>query len=290
MADTAEESPAQRQARLRREKRNAKIQSGGADRLAKITGVSGRSAPAPEDVPTGPKKATVSDSADDPAEVDISEHHWTPEPRRVPIDPPSRSLTPALSSDGADDPSADPMMRMMQQMMGGGMPGMGNDSNPNGAPMDLPPFLQAMMNGRAQTAQEAQQPKSDSAYVWRIIHAVFALSIAAYIALTTTFNGSKLSRLEKLDPLDGVGPNLFYLFATVETVLQSTRYFLEKGQLQGTGWLATIANSGMVPEPWGGYIKIAGRYLTIWQTVVGDAMVVVFILGFVAWWRGVAAA
>lgn len=49
MSDTAEESLAQRQARLRREKRNAKIQSGGADRLAKITGVSGRSAPAPED-------------------------------------------------------------------------------------------------------------------------------------------------------------------------------------------------------------------------------------------------
>jgi hypothetical protein len=44
MAD-AEESPAQRQARLRREKREKKILSGGNDRLAKITGLSGRTMP-----------------------------------------------------------------------------------------------------------------------------------------------------------------------------------------------------------------------------------------------------
>jgi GET complex subunit GET2 len=42
MAD-AEESPGQRQARLRREKREKKILEGGSARLEKITGVSGRS-------------------------------------------------------------------------------------------------------------------------------------------------------------------------------------------------------------------------------------------------------
>jgi len=45
MADTAEESPAQRQARLRREKRNAKISATAEDRLAKISGLSGRAVP-----------------------------------------------------------------------------------------------------------------------------------------------------------------------------------------------------------------------------------------------------
>lgn len=49
MADESTESPAQRSARLRREKRNAKIQSEGTDRLARITQVSGRPAPAPEE-------------------------------------------------------------------------------------------------------------------------------------------------------------------------------------------------------------------------------------------------
>ena len=37
-----EESPAQKQARLRRERREAKIKAGGSSRLEKITNVSGR--------------------------------------------------------------------------------------------------------------------------------------------------------------------------------------------------------------------------------------------------------
>jgi GET complex subunit GET2 len=41
MSET-EESPAQRQARIRREKREAKIKAGGSERLDKITKLSGR--------------------------------------------------------------------------------------------------------------------------------------------------------------------------------------------------------------------------------------------------------
>jgi GET complex subunit GET2 len=41
MSET-EESPAQRQARIRREKREAKIKAGGNERLEKITRLSGR--------------------------------------------------------------------------------------------------------------------------------------------------------------------------------------------------------------------------------------------------------
>ncbi|CAD0050638.1 unnamed protein product [Aureobasidium pullulans] len=63
MADVDTESPAQRAARLRREKRNAKIQTEGSDRLARITQLSGRPAPAPEEpsmvqTPTKPAQAT----------------------------------------------------------------------------------------------------------------------------------------------------------------------------------------------------------------------------------------
>jgi hypothetical protein len=42
------ETPSQRQARLRREKRQAKIAAGGANRLAAISGASGRKIPEPE--------------------------------------------------------------------------------------------------------------------------------------------------------------------------------------------------------------------------------------------------
>ena len=62
MSDADTESPAQRSARLRREKRNAKIQAEGSDRLARITQLSGRPAPAPEERmshPTTQAKRTV---------------------------------------------------------------------------------------------------------------------------------------------------------------------------------------------------------------------------------------
>ncbi|GAM84609.1 hypothetical protein ANO11243_026050 [Dothideomycetidae sp. 11243] len=266
MADTSEESPAQRQARLRREKRTARITSEGSDRLAKITGVSGRPAPAVENVSQPPPRPTVSEHAPDPDEMEISEHHWKPEPRRIP----SNTAQPRADI----DPNADPMMQMMQQMMAG-MPG-GDPSNPNGGMPELPAFMQSMMSGQQKASQEAAQPVSDTAYVWRIVHAVFALSLALYVGLTSSFNGSKLARLESQRLPDAIGPNIFYIFAT--------------GQLQGGGWLATIANSGMIPEPWVGYIRVAGRYMTIWTTVVADAMVVVFVLGAIAWWKGMIAA
>jgi len=47
-AAPTDESEAQKAARLRREKRNAKILNGGSDRLNKITSLSGRPAPMEE--------------------------------------------------------------------------------------------------------------------------------------------------------------------------------------------------------------------------------------------------
>ena len=83
---------------------------------------------------------------------------------------------------------------------------------------------------------------------------------------------------------------LFTLFITAELVLQGSRFFLEKGQLQGSGILATIANSGFVPEPYAQYIRTGGRWLGIAKSVASDAMVVVFVFGVLAWWSGSAAA
>ena len=316
MADeVADESPAQRQARLRREKRNAKIQAEGSDRLAKIGQLQGRIIPAAAPPPgTGqyvrqlsmyplthfvaPPGPTV--DADDPAEVDISEHHWTPTSRSQQQNASQMQGQPNLfgydasGTDGSSDTAGDPMMRMMQQMLGaGGMGGGGPGGDPMAGMDDLPPFLKAMMNGQQQTQQEEAQagPKTNSAYLWRIVHAVFALSLAFYIALTTTFNGSALSRsFDGRGQMSVQGPKLFYVFATAELVLQTSRYYVEKGHLTGTGWLATIANSGFVPEPWAGYLRVVGRYAVIWRTIVGDAMTIVFVLGILAWWRGVAIA
>ena len=94
MADTAtttssdapeNETPNQRTARLRREKRNAKMAATGEDRLARIKGLNGGIAPPDEALggpvvaPTAsaPKAATVHD---DPEEGEIPENEPTPHP------------------------------------------------------------------------------------------------------------------------------------------------------------------------------------------------------------------
>jgi hypothetical protein len=320
MADTAtttssdvpdNETPNQRAARLRREKRNAKMAAEGEDRLAKIKGLNGGIAPpdealggpvVPPTTASVPKAATVDD---DPEEVDISDHPYTS--KNV-----SQTGTPRESGAAQGNPlqqammqmqaqqaqqgqqaggEEDPMAAMMQQLMG--MQGGGDPNDPN-AMGDLPQMAQmlsTMMGGGGMGGAGQQQPSTGSAYLWRIVHAISALVIAVYIALTTTFSGSKLARTENLFVQDanfGLGAKPFYVFATAELVLQTSRYFVEKGQLQGGGWLATIANSGFVPEPYAQLIRTAGRYSTIYTTIVSDAMVVVFVLGAIAWWKGLA--
>ncbi|KAG9595716.1 hypothetical protein KCU86_g3953, partial [Aureobasidium melanogenum] len=297
MSDVDAESPAQRSARLRREKRNAKIQAEGSDRLARITQLSGRPAPAPEEpsmkqTPTKPAQATPTKtpqqaSVEDPDEVDISEHYWTPTPsdqtQLSRLQQQQQQQSPFARPGQQDE---DPMLKMMQSLLSGDPSAAGGI--PDSAMDDLPPMLKAMMQGQRATQQQASPP-TGSTYLWRIVHAVFALALGIYIAASGTFNGSKLSRSTSLQESD-FGPRLFYMFATAEVVLQSSRYFLEKGRLQGSGWLATIANSGLVPQPWSNYISMLGRYAVIWQTVIADAMVIVFVLGCLAWWNGMATA
>jgi hypothetical protein len=124
-----------------------------------------------------------------------------------------------------------------------------------------------------------------------LVHSVFSFGLAVYIVLQTPFTGTKLSRDNVLDddwtsqstPAQNFA-HFFYLFATFEVVLQSSRYFIEKGQLRGSGILSTVA--GILPAPYSGYVRTVGRYSVIYSTVVSDAMVVVFVLGATSWWRG----
>ena len=324
MADTAtttssdapeNETPNQLQARLRREKRAAKMAATGEERLAKIKGLNGGIAP-PEEALGGPvvppptststaapKAATV---ADDPDEVDISDHPYTSQnasgmgtPRQGGAgqqqDPFQQAMMQMQAQQAQQAQQVggeeDPMAKMMQLLMGG----MQDPNDPNAmAGGDLPQMAQmlsTMMGGGGMGQQ--QQPKNGSAYLWRIVHAISALAIAVYIAFTTTFSGSKLARTGDMFVQDsnfGLGAKPFYIFGTAELVLQTSRYFVEKGQLQGGGILATIANSGFVPEPYAQLIRTVWRYSTIYTTIVSDAMVVVFVLGTVAWWKGLATA
>jgi len=175
------------------------------------------------------------------------------------------------------------MMKLLQQMMGGAT------GDPNA---QLPPGLADMFGaagagGPGIPGQPQQQEPSSPAYLWRIVHAIFSLSLALYVVLTTPFTGTKSARTASALPTEGgetFGQRLFYLFATVEVVLQSSRYFIEKGQLPPSGIMGTL--SQILPMPYAGWIRVAGRYSVIYTTVVADAMVVVFVLGAMAWWKG----
>ncbi|KAF2432001.1 hypothetical protein EJ08DRAFT_659356 [Tothia fuscella] len=300
-APPAAETPGQKAARERRERRQAKIAGEGALRLQAIAGLSGRPhAAASEGRPTSSSNASPSIKPtvdDDPDITDISEHHYEPRitPRQNqsnPFDNSGRSTSiPGMSLDQRQMPpqqgSEDPMMAMLQQMMGAG----GGD--PNG---QLPPgmadiFSSFGMGGMGGGAgmpgmpQQQQQPlPSNSAYLWRIIHALFSFALAIYITTSTTFTGSKSARTASEFTNEGFGQKLFYLFATAEVVLQSSRFFIERGQLPPSGIMGTLA--ALLPPPYGGYVRVVGRYSVIYSTVVADAMVVVFVLGCMAWWNG----
>ncbi|KAL6152864.1 hypothetical protein ACJQWK_11654 [Exserohilum turcicum] len=301
------ESPAQAKARLRRERLAAKS---GASRLQQITALQGGPpkdlSEIEKDVPVKPSPATPTPTLSrtatpDPDEMDISQHHYVPAshprlPSPLAFDPNRASpFGPPPASDAPQDPSQDPMMAMLQQMMGasaGGMPGMPGGPGQAGMPPGLANMFSAMQGGGG-----AAEPSPDqsSAWIWRLVHSIFSLGLAIYIVLQTPFTGSKLSRDNVADddwatessPAQNFA-HFFYLFATFEVVLQTSRYYIEKGQLQGSGILSTVA--GALPEPYAGYVRTVGRYSVIYSTVVSDAMVVVFVLGASSWWRGAAVA
>ena len=182
----------------------------------------------------------------------------------------------------------DPMMRMLQQMMGG-MPGGGGGGmgDPNSG---FPPALAAMLGGGGtgpENTASAQQEDSAYGYMWTVIHALFAFSLGIYATCVTPYNGSRLARSTVAGITETLPVQFFWVFATAELVLQSTRYFLEKGKSVQRGILWTV--SGFLPDPWRGYVGLVSRYSGIYTRLVEDAMAIVFVLGVVAWWHGVAA-
>lgn len=288
------------QARIRKERREAKIKAGGSARLNKITGLGGG---VQRDSPPQPKTTFVGD----PEEVDIStsEHFYQPEstaryrmqgnrnaqnfymnnpspqgpqmsdeqlrqmmlgfppsstPNNNRVPPPN----PSAGFPGMEGMEDDPIMRIMQELMAGGTGSLGGkgvlhtNTNPD-------PY----------------------AYIWRLIHAIFALSLGLYIALTTPFTGTKLEREQSIhaDPSSDLSQvRFFWIFATVELLLQTARIWVEKGAMQHTGVIGMVVS--FLPAPWKGHVAVLSRYARIWTTVSADAMVLVFVLGVCAWWRG----
>lgn len=180
---------------------------------------------------------------------------------------------PGSGTDGAEDP----MAQMMEMLMGGaGMGGMGGLGGMGGADGPLA-GLSSMFGG-----QQAPVPPSTTHHIWRILHAINALGIGLFYAFGPSFTGSEYGRVTM--SATGRDTGLFVWFVTMELMLQGSRYFWDKGRPPATGMLATVGK--FLPQPFKGYVLMLSSWSVIWFTIVSDAMVIVFILGCVAWWNG----
>ncbi|OAQ88497.1 GET complex, subunit GET2 [Purpureocillium lilacinum] len=323
---------ASEQARLRKERREAKLKAGGSARLNKITGIGGRVAsaiftpPATEDA-ASPKARSVSATqapaqqhhAADPEEVDISEHFY--EPRTT--TPSRRNVSAAAGGGGAEPSISDAQLRQM--MLGFDRPGQSASPSPSPGPGPggpaLPPgmeddplmkMMSQMMGGAGMPGmpgmpgQQQQQAARPDAYTtfFRILHALLALGLGLYVTLLTPFSGTRLEReraslahaAHVAHPNDDLAAAalddanerrklmFFWIFATGEAVLLTTRFFLDKGRRQQpAGMLWSIA--GFVPEPFRGYLLVALRYGQIFTTVRADILACMFVLGVCSWWK-----
>ncbi|KAI9805459.1 MAG: hypothetical protein M1825_000710 [Sarcosagium campestre] len=179
-----------------------------------------------------------------------------------------------------------------------------------------PPGLVEMLGQAGATSPSP--PSSRSSLAWRAVHAVFALTLAIYVLNgSPSFTGSKAGRTAlfssssqqqqqqaKLHPKGGyngfsdgpydvndAGRKLFWVFATAQLGLQGARFFLEGGGSSSSSttggaftFLAKI--TPMLPYPWGDRLRVLLRYVAIWQVLVADAMVIIFVLGLGVWLRG----
>ncbi|KND94505.1 hypothetical protein TOPH_01088 [Tolypocladium ophioglossoides CBS 100239] len=300
------------QARLRKERREAKIKAGGSARLNKITGIGGRIVGDTEQAsPVVSGEAFAPDTAPthaaDPDEVDISHHFYAPNATAwsdaaapegaiseaqlrqmmLGLDRPgqSNSPSPAPGPNGATMED-DPLMKLMAQMMGGG----GGDGFPPGA--SLFPGMPNMPGMPPQQQQPTARPDGYTSF-FRLLHALLALSLGLYVTLLTPFSGTKLEREHstlahaQVSAEDDANEHhkriFFWIFATGEAVLLTSRFFLDKGRQPPSGMLWTVI--GFIPEPFKGYVTVSLRYGQIFTTVRADILACMFVLGICSWWR-----
>ncbi|KAF8420099.1 hypothetical protein EV426DRAFT_613478 [Tirmania nivea] len=323
-------SSAAEQARIRRERRQAKLKAEGGSRLNKITSTqsnsrlyetataqaengSGTETPAATPAPVVESSSIPSPSSalpsaasaqvhDDPEDVILSEHYYQPAPKSRSSTPRQRrtekeASTPFSSSPlGLNGPHGGPSEEELGEMLaqygaggaqGGQLPGMGGANDPMMAlieqMMGISPMGaqgEAGVNG-AQSLQQQSQAKWGG--LWKLLHTLGALFLAIWglqvAGLGSEFDGS----LKQREAAAYTNPNFFYYFAMMELVLQSSRFVIEKGRPPLGSMLVMIGQ--MIPPTIGNYFITIARYSVIWTTVMSDAFVVVFVLGMVTWWN-----
>ncbi|CAK7265914.1 hypothetical protein SEPCBS119000_001754 [Sporothrix epigloea] len=212
------------------------------------------------------------------------------------------------SGEGAEGDPMAAMLSQMMQAMGGGAGGPGGAGGGFPGIPDMAggfPSFPGFPGMGAPGQQEARATiPSTRAALWRLVHFAVAVALGLYVALATPFQGTRaeydLAAASHSGNADGMVYGtadfalhkryFFYAFATAETILLTSRIFLERGGRGGV--LGGNSASGMVgmamsflPPGIKRNIEIAMRYWQIFSTVRSDLMVCVFVLGVCAWWR-----
>ena len=144
--------------------------------------------------------------------------------------------------------------RILQQLVAGSTSTAGRRGGQegNGDQSGLPQGLAAMLDiigapgPERHLWNEEKQSNNNFGYVWRITHVLFALALSLYMVFMTASNGAQFSRWDngRATELE-VGFRLFWAFAMVQLVLQSTRYLLERGRdpVGAAGWMIMVAGA-----------------------------------------------
>ncbi|KAF9883063.1 hypothetical protein FE257_004142 [Aspergillus nanangensis] len=284
---SAEESPAQRAARLRRERREAKIRDGGAARLDKITSMGGRTpqsvreatSPSPSPSPQPPASVSPVPETRAPLPQSTSRPETLPPPEDLQaqqeyIRTLLRQSAPQPSQQQGPGGGEDPMMKMLNSLMDnmpGGEPGAGAGAGagaggppPGMSPGDLasslglPPFVASMLGAAAQPQSEQEKRVI---WTWKLLHVLFSISIGVYLFVTI---GTSIGTYGSRPPPPATAQSPFLFFTTGELLLTGSRVMMKS------------RNGGLAGM---------GLYLQLFRDIVRDGSVVVFLLGMSAWWH-----
>ncbi|RDA84748.1 hypothetical protein CP532_6939 [Ophiocordyceps camponoti-leonardi (nom. inval.)] len=293
MADEDEAVAAQRaseQARLRKERREAKIKAGGSARLNKISGIGGRIVGESEQFPDPPVEiaSETNFGSANVASRDVAPAFSEAQLRQMmmggsPVSPAARG------QDTGTEAEDDPMMKMMAQMMSNFNDPSSSSSSP--FPNNFPFPQQGQQQGIKATDRYT--------LTFRLLHAVLSTSLGIYLshalspASSPPFTGTRPDREAQIldfsasaeddDVLQRRRLTFFWLFATAETLLLSSRFFLDKGRQPPPGLLWSAV--GFLPDPLRGYVSVVLRYGQIFMTVRADILACVFVLGVACWCR-----
>ncbi|KAK9471057.1 uncharacterized protein V1510DRAFT_421146 [Dipodascopsis tothii] len=260
-------------ARLRRERREAKILAGGSARLDKITQT------AHGENSIAYKKHNVSrPSIPDFSDPDVSDlASLGPLSSNVSTKSPDALSSDELFSKSPTDllqdltngstPTDGDMFELLLKQLGEGA----QQKDPQTAAL-----IQDMYTSAAGTKNNLPDAVKNYNATWKSMHSFLIVLLAAWTIYSTGLEGSKLTRTDESKNM------IFWYFSTIELGLQSSRFILEKGRLPPG---SEFRLSKYLPDPYSTYLNLLARYSFMISHVITDFCLLIFLLGINAWWK-----